>query len=1162
MPEATERPDNNQEFPPPPHAEAALEIESPSESSAVTQPRPGFRQRISSILGRFHTPAERNDEELNIPHARSVFENPQELHSATELPDYVARGLIGIDLRDERQIMGAFYGLGLDWDENGLAMNKIREYRINNNLAIKPNVEQLAESIQTELQYLDPQQAKSYAELLSDVGDIANDSEVMKALSSSENLNVGSGYNSIVEIVRKQVKEQIKQEDTMKAETEGRSWNLSLQETGGELFNRLQDLAENAKITPETRQSIKDFLGKAGGGVGKGLREAGREGKELLKTLKPKDWREAAMLVARGVSDINPLIGVGIGAGTLGVAAFKEGRTIGRIKAEKDPGESTLSKWFQQTTIGKVFSEDSRTGLSKWRKRAAGATGAVASVAASATSKAVGNLVNIPFVKGSVKSAAYRTFYQYFTPRVIDYMASKIRFEEEGQKEEWVELALKSTSAANIVIASIGLGVTAKHIIDNTDFTEVREKVGEVAKQAEQQIGEKVEEMKHTVPAIAMATKTAHTPTTEPTVQVVEGAHQPGHTPTHETGIATPTPPEANLPEYYDSFDDPGIESLYGQTIAHGVTENGVHWIKTHDYSGDDPKQWAILYDLDGNGAPDKIIVPQADGEVAEFSILETKDGGYNPIQTFEGSTDQSTAPVEIKQAMTAAIPTHPEPEIKATSTSTPHHEPTPTPEKEPVLEAKRSPLTGKLEAPQHETETTSQGAAQPPETTSPEIHHGEGLPAAESHNGQLVDLDGDGKPDVVEYSDGSHVSLGEDGKPAEAVLADGKRLLFDEKSIGVPGIQNELRQIHGTDWSPKEIAVAAQRAYSEGIHAGDVDKLRDLQRPEFPHVLGKAVPDKQINIDMNGDGKPDAHWDVDEQGNIVGGTTSNNEHLVFDPNGIGVQALHNAIANLDHSLNPDQVAALAQRAYQDGINPNDHNAVQDFVHHDLPKIEAHHEGHPPAEAPRPARTPAVQPAEQLPDLAHLEKGESYDANNDGIEDSWWLKNENGDVVAGHLPDDRILLMDERGGTTGVMQHELHQMNENLAPEQVAHAASEVVQENDLKLPEKAGGGYDYKGIVGEKELLVNHTVNENIAKYSFEKLLSDQYDLSRGLAHDIAWRRIPNVHIFGDQVVSEPVGAAALGKLNARFEVGDRVIGWNDRDDWNKWLADQGMLN
>ena len=202
------------------------------------------------------------------------------------------------------------------------------------------------------------------------------------------------------------------------------------------------------------------------------------------------------------------------------------------------------------------------------------------------------------------------------------------------------------------------------------------------------------------------------------------------------------------------------------------------------------------------------------------------------------------------------------------------------------------------------------------------------------------IDSDGDGQADLFQFdtdNDGNpdaSTKFGEDGEPIEVKMSDNTNLLIDPNSKGIPGLQYHLTVLHGNEWSGDEIATAATRAYSEGVHGDNFAEMANIQKPEFPAILGEV--NEQITQYIN-DGK-----EYDDQGRVVGGTTSEGQHLAFAVEGKGVQHLQFEIANANQNLSPDQVAKMAQIAFVQKIDPDNTGEVGTFVRtFDLSKIEA-----------------------------------------------------------------------------------------------------------------------------------------------------------------------------------------------------------------------------
>lgn len=478
----------------------------------------------------------------------------------------------------------------------------------------------------------------------------------------------------------------------------------------------------------------------------------------------------------------------------------------------------------------------------------------------------------------------------------------------------------------------------------------------------------------------------------------------------------------------------------------------------------------------------------------------------------------------------------------------------------------------------------------QPPSVETPNLQE---IPSREG-----FDINADGKDDsFIERNTTT-------GEPIKAILSNDRELLLDAESKGIPGIQLKLLRLHHWGWSPEEVAKAAQLAASEGITADDMDAIVNIEKPEMPAVLGKV--DQDITLYQNSD------WEYDHQGRIVGGTTSEGEHLTFATQGEGVQHLQYQIANTDQRLTQDQVAKMAQIAFEDGVDPNDLGAVDKFVQStDLSQFEK-------------------------PQLGEAVSTIGFDTDNDGVNEQEWLIDEKGHVVGGVLPDghelffdpdpehDNIphkqfvlanehkddwspekvaraaflahqkgvdlndtnaveelvgsskpeniqlenghlrmedLIMGEEGGPTGVVQEYVHQQNSKLSADEVASISYRAVVENDLVLPEKTEEGVNFEQMVGEKQPEVIEAINRDLARYSLQGYLTQSLGLDPHFAHNLAFRRIIFYPLKHDKISGFPPSESALDALNVRVEINGGMYFWKNAP-WNQWLKSQGRQN
>jgi hypothetical protein len=187
-----------------------------------------------------------------------------------------------------------------------------------------------------------------------------------------------------------------------------------------------------------------------------------------------------------------------------------------------------------------------------------------------------------------------------------------------------------------------------------------------------------------------------------------------------------------------------------------------------------------------------------------------------------------------------------------------------------------------------------------------------------------------------------------------------------------------------------------------------DMDDADTIQKPELPIVLADSIEGNEIHFDTDGDGANDAYWKVDNEGNIVGGVTSDNKNLAFDANGKGTQRWQYELANEHKEWTPDQVAKAAHIASVAGLDPTNPENVEDIELPPEPKV-----------------------------LGEAVRDIEVDADGDGKTDSVWHVDKDGNKVGGRLMNGKELFFDPNSDGTPGLQHEIAN-NTDLNPDQVA----------------------------------------------------------------------------------------------------------------------------
>ncbi|KKQ97688.1 MAG: hypothetical protein UT23_C0009G0017 [Candidatus Woesebacteria bacterium GW2011_GWA1_39_12] len=674
-----------------------------------------------------------------------IFDDPKELIGKVGLDKKMAESLTGIHLMDEDNIITPH--LGSTMEEVLDSVNIIRNYRENNGLTLS-----LPEDDE-ELRKLFPgldlrgQGPSILREQFKNI-DLANHLNVSRKISEVSDGHVKIQLDSAIKGF---VQQKVDSDLTAKAESEGKDMNVPLAEAGESIVTRFKTWASKGKLSPEAKVKLGKF-GKAALGEVKGG----------AKTLMFKDARDAAAVTARVLSDFSPEAGLALAVTNIGTMGIHEVGTYGKkrmelkemrdiLKSSQKKGALTddqrnyidqslasiglnekqcqkfikdnspklefgyaASAWFNETALGKLLNKSGSSQLTAQERRMAAIAGVTSALTGTVISEGASLLVRVPGARSSFRMAAVRVSTQYILPRVIEKGATKLMekrgfIETEEKKKEWVDLSLQSMRLTTTATATIFTGLAflqnpaAMARIENA-VEETGEELSDVISSTSEKAAETLGEVPlvKTIEGALESTPTAP----EPTIQMVEGL--PTETPT------------AEFPEYYKGFDDPGIENLFGQTIASGETEAGVHWIKTHNFAGDDPNQYAVLYDLDGNGAPEKVIVSQPDGNIFLGTLLKTDDGvQLLSLESYSGPVEGSSIPVEIKDAIASPIPDKPESTTAPTPTTTSQ----PTPEAgTPLTETSReSPVETVLGTPQTET-PPAVTPPEAPETTMPEV--------------------------------------------------------------------------------------------------------------------------------------------------------------------------------------------------------------------------------------------------------------------------------------------------------------------------------------------------------------------------------------------------------------------------------------------------------
>jgi hypothetical protein len=962
------------------------------------------REDISIVVDDFDT--ESVPEGSQKSYEGLIFDDPADIQKEIGLEPKLAGSIVDTHLMDHESLQNMLLG-ATDFNpaETAAAIIKISEYRESKNLTHKLTKAEFIGKL-SQQPSLRKESKQTLADLYDFFGlegvDLANP-EIMLHVDCEVD-KVNQGAMPIKHIILDRVESDYErkrlddeaQKQSPNAEKERTSCNVPLREVGGNMVENLRNWARDEKISPETRTAIQDFF-----------KGAGKEGKEFLRTLKPKDHREITALTARAVADFAPGVGFGLMAANLGLIGIKEiktGREIKRKVREEDPDTSAFIAYLSQTTIGKIVSKESKTGLSRKAKIGAGLTGAATSSAGMIAAEVAGEAAAVPGAKSVARAITIRSFLNYFGPRFIDFAASRAaKFESEEQKKEWVDLAIASSSATTTVLATGMTAIAFSQAGISIDTSKVTESLREAA-------------------LVEPETSTTGGSPFEPIAEAVESVT--------------------------DSATKAGGEIA---TTASGVLESAREGLQLDD-------------------------------------LQQTLEKSYENL------------PEEVKDAYEKA----------ATGTKEGVSK---------IYEDLKESLTG--EEPKEEVGTPQEKITTPTAPVSEEGAAPEATPTVQEVS-----------PNEYHFKDGSYAKYGSDGKPTEVVLADGRDLLFaePEDSRGIMGIQGQLLEMHKGEWSPDEIAVAAQRLASEGVTSDQSDIIADYSEPEMSEVLGAPVEGKEIKFDTDGDGNPDAHWKVDKDGNIVGGVDSNGKELIFDVRGEGTPHLQKELANMHPDWNPDEVELVAYRdGFLKGINPNDPEALESV------------------------EKPTIETSENVPNIANLVDGKGFDEDGDGIEDSKWLKDENtGQIEAGILPDGRVLYLGEEGGVNGVMQESLVHENPNLSPEKVGIIAERVVSEHEINTTEKASGAIVQPEVIS--------TVNTDVARFSLQDYLRDRFNLKYISAHELAFNKI-KLDVRDDSLVKLSPGTEALDFLNARVEIETGIFNWRVVR-WKDWLTEQGVLN
>ncbi len=508
----------------------------------------------------------------------------------------------------------------------------------------------------------------------------------------------------------------------------------------------------------------------------------------------------------------------------------------------------------------------------------------------------------------------------------------------------------------------------------------------------------------------------------------------------------------------------------------------------------------------------------QAGGEIDVSKVSESlKETAASVKETLEGiDIHEADETPEVTQVI-KAVET---PDQEITKTATVEATATPSPEELlPDEAAVETPETATPE-PEIEEKITPEQAEEVGTLSLEDVSPPKGVVEEETVNEVWFDTDGDGENDSYWRFDE------ETGIPTEGILADGRGLLLDPNSKGIAGLQLELAKVHH-DWSPEEVAIAATRANTNGITADNLEAIPTIEKPIEVPKLGEVA--EEVPVDSDGDGIPDSKWFKDKEGNIVGGVDSKGKTLAFDVRGIGTPHLQERLANMHPEWSPDEVELAAYRdGFLKGIDPNDQEALENI------------------------EKPTIETPEIIPDIKDLDRGQGFDEDYDGTEDSWWLQDKNtGEIEAGVLPDGRVLYLGKEGGTTGEVQRMLVNNNSDLSPQEVGEIAHRAVTEHEIGAAEKVAEAITQLGII--------ETINKDIARYSLEKVLMG-HNLPPHQARELAFKKIQLESFRNDDIVPSSPGVPALSWLNLRLRIGESILSW-DNVNWEEWLKEQGLL-
>jgi len=765
--------------------------------------------------------------------------------------------------------------------------------------------------------------------------------------------------------------------------------------------------------------------------------------KEFAAKVGLRDERELATIGLRAIADINPRARVLLIALNLGTLAQKEARTLLKIrnawtKVEKEirkklkendnyePSEderiaykqslidagfgetsaeylidngprflATLRYYYAQSLPGKAIDpfNEYYDELNLGGRLTAVGLGLATSAAGVAGAELARSKVDVQGASGVAAAMTYRGICNVVIPRVLDILtakgAEKLKlFKSERQRQQWLDLTLRSSSWMTTTYATISLmgeqlEIVAQNIAQElAESSEIsvsgqtlKDSGGLLSETPQVQIIDNQETATPHATGTPQATREGATstqiaPETEQSAPApsehIEGGQPigemevsgPYHFPQQEgdtipdtgtgaegavedtTGAETPPPPPIEAPtpptsetgwKYVDTNRD-GINDRIVFADIEGRFDTGSNYWEVEEVDGDEIITGGVL-------------------ENGQHIALGARGGKIGSLQqellSNHHGQDSSEAPWTPEEVAKAAFDAHAQ-GLELDEIEKPVEE-VPVSQGIPGMQDELNKLYPDWS--DHEVQVAAarafaQGIRTDQLSDSEILAQVEALKPIETPPPAKVDH-------TTEDTSGGTWELDKNGNVVGAILPNEKQMSFegtgvqpyqrafaDMREQGAPGPDDNL--------TPHEVGWLAQRAYLDKINLEDRSALQNYINEELPHYLEhhpEPLPDfanleHGAGYDTDGDGENDSWWLVNDSGKVEAGRMGSEYDgkimYLGDEGGLdGIVA--EGIHNINQKLNPNQVAEISFRLvenknldikYHDGEIKNFENII------------------------------------------------------------------------------------------------------------------------------------------------------------------------------------------------------------------------------------------